>query len=138
MADPSSRNEAAKSLGLEAVATAPYDDSADARRDECPRGTSRLALIRLLSSADFSASAFSSARAFLNEVDRSAVSYIVVDLHMPEMNGIDLQHHLRRACPRLASRVIIITARMTIRGYANAASLPAPWIVCASPSKAPR
>jgi FixJ family two-component response regulator len=70
----------------------------------------RRALTRLLSAADLSACAFPSARSFLNEFDKSIVSCIVLDLHMPDMNGIDLQNHLRSAYPELAMRVIIITA----------------------------
>jgi FixJ family two-component response regulator len=71
----------------------------------------RTALTRLLRSADLSVCAFPSARSFLNEIDKSIVSGIVLDLHMPGTNGIDLRNHLRSVCPELAMRVIIVTAR---------------------------
>jgi two-component system, LuxR family, response regulator FixJ len=59
-------------------------------------------------SVGYRAHAFPSAEAFLTAVDRSCFDCIVLDFHMPGMNGLDLAGKLRDL--RIATPVILITA----------------------------
>jgi FixJ family two-component response regulator len=69
----------------------------------------RRAFVRLLRSADFDALSFASARAFLSAFYALNVDCVVVDLHMPEMTGLDLQIHLRSTHPDATPPVLILT-----------------------------
>jgi FixJ family two-component response regulator len=60
------------------------DDDASVRR----------ALGRLLSSAGFRVELFSSATAFLARESHSGVGCLILDIHMPEMSGTELQNRL--------------------------------------------
>jgi FixJ family two-component response regulator len=66
------------------------------------------ALESLLKSIGFRTASFTSARSFLNSAEFPSVSCVILDVAMPEMNGLELQRHL------VASRpipIIFITAR---------------------------
>jgi FixJ family two-component response regulator len=60
------------------------DDDASVRRS----------LIRFFRSAGFVAEAFESARAYLERVPPAGPSCLVLDVQMPELNGLDLQRAL--------------------------------------------
>lgn len=64
--------------------------------------------MRLLKSAGYAVSAFASAEGFLRETPHQAGGCIVIDVHMPGMNGIELQATLLAQKRQLA--VIMITA----------------------------
>ena len=71
----------------------------------------RRALRRLMLSAGFRAQTFSSGAALLASLDSDPPCCVVVDLHMPELNGFDLQARLN-ASPH-ALPVVIITGHDT-------------------------
>jgi len=54
------------------------------------------ALRRLLRSAGFSVETYSSGREFMESMQSHAPDCLVLDLHMPEINGFDVHAHLRR------------------------------------------
>ena len=64
---------------------------------------------RLLRAAGFPVKMYSSAEAFLAEVDSGVHGCVVTDLEMPTMNGIELQERLARAGERLP--VVFLTGR---------------------------
>jgi FixJ family two-component response regulator len=67
------------------------------------------ALERLLRSANFEVATFSSGVAFLSSLAARRPNCVVLDLHMPGMNGFDVQSHLAaNPAPKVA--VVIITA----------------------------
>jgi FixJ family two-component response regulator len=55
------------------------------------------ALARLLSASSFEVSTFDSGRELLKSLKVGRPDCLVVDLHMPELTGFDLQRHLNRA-----------------------------------------
>src|SRR5262245_11455688 len=66
------------------------------------------ALARLLGARAFNARTFGSAREFLASIADGRPDCIIVDLQMPEMTGLELQHHLTRLGIHIP--IIIITA----------------------------
>lgn len=68
----------------------------------------RDALTLLIESYGFEAVAFPGASAFLADPRRDAVSCVVTDVQMPDMNGLALQAELARFAPRLP--VIFVTS----------------------------
>jgi FixJ family two-component response regulator len=65
------------------------------------------ALARLLRASDLDADAYGSAQQFLDSLTTSRPDCLVLDLQMPEMNGLALQRQLERAGIRLP--VVVIT-----------------------------
>lgn len=57
----------------------------------------RKALARLLTAASFDARTYGSAREFINSLRKEAPDCLVVDVHMPDFSGLDLQRYLHRA-----------------------------------------
>jgi FixJ family two-component response regulator len=55
------------------------------------------ALTRLLAAEGFTVRAFTSAKAFIESYQPEALSCLVLDVAMPELNGLDLQQRLTRA-----------------------------------------
>jgi FixJ family two-component response regulator len=68
----------------------------------------RKALARLLSASSFEIKTFGSAHEFLESLDGCQPECLVVDLHMPEITGLDLQRHLTKAGYNIPT--IVITA----------------------------
>jgi FixJ family two-component response regulator len=68
----------------------------------------RKALGRLLSSAGFDVETFPSGAAFLESLANRTPHCVVLDLHMPLMNGFDVQTRLA-ASPGIPVPVVIIT-----------------------------
>jgi FixJ family two-component response regulator len=67
----------------------------------------RKALTRLMRSAGLESETFDSGAAFLKSIDTRLPDCVVLDLHMPQMNGFAVQAHLAKV--RAAVPVIIIT-----------------------------
>ena len=68
----------------------------------------RKALGRLLAASSFDIETYGSARDFLASLKTGRPDCLVVDLHMPELTGFDLQRHLARIGVRIPT--IVITA----------------------------
>jgi FixJ family two-component response regulator len=68
----------------------------------------RVALARLLRASSFETETYASGEEFLNSLRLHTPGCLVVDLQMPEMTGLQLQHHLARAGIKIPT--IIITA----------------------------
>ena len=67
----------------------------------------RKALKRLLRAANLEAEVFASGRQFLESLPSGFPDCLVLDLHMPEMNGLDVQRHL--AQQGLQVPIVVIT-----------------------------
>jgi FixJ family two-component response regulator len=63
----------------------------------------RRSLLRVVQSAGYAAETFASARAFLDWLPQGRAACLVLDVHMDEMSGFDLQD-------KLAVPIIFITA----------------------------
>jgi FixJ family two-component response regulator len=66
------------------------------------------ALKRLLNARSLHAETYESAHQFLASLPQGLPECLVVDLQMPEMTGLELQHHLMRSGIRIPT--IVITA----------------------------
>jgi FixJ family two-component response regulator len=64
----------------------------------------RRSLLRVVQSAGYRAEAFASGREFLDWLPRNQAACLVLDVHMDDMNGFDLQE-------RLAVPIIFITGQ---------------------------
>jgi FixJ family two-component response regulator len=64
------------------------------------------ALARLLRASDLDARAYASAQQFLDSLQTSVPDCLVLDLHMPEVDGLELQGELARTGMRLPTVVI--------------------------------
>ena len=67
------------------------------------------ALGRLLMSAGFRVEQFSHPAAFLAQIEHSRCSVAILDVLMPDMNGLEVQASLRENSPE--TRVIFISGR---------------------------
>ncbi len=67
----------------------------------------RKALMRLMRSAGLNVETFASGTEFLKSIETRLPDCVVLDLHMPHMNGFDVQAHLARK--HAALPVIIFT-----------------------------
>jgi FixJ family two-component response regulator len=68
----------------------------------------RKALERVLLSHSYATKTYESARSFIDSLQHDTPACLVVDLQMPEMTGLDLQHQLRRDGIKIPT--IVITA----------------------------
>ncbi|PYX02228.1 MAG: hypothetical protein DMG86_07815 [Acidobacteria bacterium] len=64
---------------------------------------------RLLDSVGWKVEAFTDPIAFLEQAARHCPDVAVIDMIMPEMNGLEVQTRLRRVSP--STRVIVLTAK---------------------------
>jgi len=64
---------------------------------------------RLLDSAGWRVETFTDPIAFLNQAAKHCPDVAVIDIIMPEMNGLEVQTRLRRVSP--STRVIVLTAK---------------------------
>jgi FixJ family two-component response regulator len=69
----------------------------------------RRALWRLLNSVGVESRTYGSARSYLDSADWESADCLLLDLHLPEMSGIELVEHLRGVAPNL--HVICMTGR---------------------------
>ena len=69
----------------------------------------RRALWRLLNSVGVESRTYGSARSYLDAGDLESADCLLLDLHLPEMSGIELLEHLSEVAPGL--HVICMTGR---------------------------
>jgi two-component system response regulator FixJ len=68
----------------------------------------RTALARLLEASSFETATYGSAREFIDSMRRGLPECLIVDVHMPEFSGLDLQRYLNRIDQKIPT--IVITA----------------------------
>ncbi|HEV8422147.1 MAG TPA: response regulator [Chthoniobacterales bacterium] len=68
----------------------------------------RTALARLLDASSFETTTFGSAREFIDSMRRDVPECLIVDVHMPDFSGLDLQRYLNRINKKIPT--IVITA----------------------------
>ena len=83
----------------------------------------RVALTRLVSSAGFAVETFASGGEFLRSVEHHEPDCVVLDLHMPEMSGFDVQGAL--ACGHPAVPVVVMTGHDTPESRSRAVQMGA-------------
>jgi FixJ family two-component response regulator len=83
----------------------------------------RVALTRLVSSAGFAVETFASGAEFLRSLQDHEPDCVVLDLHMPEMSGLEVQTALASA--HSAVPVVVITGHDTPEARAQAVQLGA-------------
>ena len=88
----------------------------------------RMALKRLVSSAGFRVETFASGDEFLRSVDDHEPDCVVLDLHMPEMSGFDVQAALATGHARVP--VVVITGHDTPQSRHRALQLGAKAYLC--------
>src|SRR5947199_4689405 len=64
---------------------------------------------RLLDSVGWNVEAFTDPTVFLRRAATHCPSVAVIDILMPDMNGLDVQKHLRRVAP--STRIIVLTSK---------------------------
>ena len=74
------------------------------------------ALARLLTASSFDIVTYSSGREFLKSLKLSKPDCLVVDLHMPELTGFDIQRYLTRANIQIPTIVITAHNEPELRG----------------------
>jgi FixJ family two-component response regulator len=67
------------------------------------------ALARLLTTSGFTVQKFSNPADFLSKLDQEKCHVAILDVWMPDMNGLEVQACLRRDSPK--TRIIFITGR---------------------------
>ena len=100
-------------MGRDARLLAVVDDDADVR----------VALTRLVSSAGFAVETFASGAEFLRSLQDHEPDCVVLDLHMPEMSGLEVQAAL--AGGHSALPVVVVTGHDTAESRAQAVQLGA-------------
>jgi FixJ family two-component response regulator len=75
----------------------------------------REALVRLLRAQSINTPDFASGADFIRSLQDGLPDCLVVDFHMPEMTGLELQQHLRREGAHIPTVVITAHADVTIR-----------------------
>jgi len=83
----------------------------------------RVALTRLVSSAGFAVETFASGAEFLRSIEHHEPDCVVLDLHMPDMSGFDVQ--VAVSSGHAAVPVIVITGHDTPESRARAIQLGA-------------
>ena len=83
----------------------------------------RVALTRLISSAGFATEAFASGTAFMHSMTDHVPECLVLDLHMPELSGFEVQRQLAELESHVP--VVIITGRDTAESRNRAFDLGA-------------
>ena len=68
----------------------------------------RTALARLLEASSFETATYGSAREFIDSMRRGLPECLIVDVHMPDFSGLDLQRYLNRIDKKIPT--IVITA----------------------------
>jgi len=68
----------------------------------------RTALARLLDASSFETTTYGSAWEFIDSIRRGVPECLIVDVHMPDFTGLDLQRYLNRINKKIPT--IVITA----------------------------
>jgi len=105
-------------MGCEAKLLAVVDDDADVR----------VALSRLVASAGFAVETYASGPEFLRSIDDHEPDCLVLDVHMPDLSGFDVQAAL--AVGHAAMPVVVITGHDTPDSRARALKLGASAYLC--------
>jgi FixJ family two-component response regulator len=105
-------------MGKDTTLLAVVDDDEDVR----------VALTRLVSSAGFAVETFASGAAFLRSIEDHEPDCLVLDLHMPEISGFDVQASLGVAHATVP--VVVITGHDTPESHARAFQLGAKAYLC--------
>ena len=105
-------------MGCNATLLAVVDDDADVR----------VALTRLVSSAGFAVETYACGAEFLQSIDDHEPDCLVLDLHMPDMSGFDVQGAL--VVRHAAVPVVVITGHDTPEARARALKLGAKSYLC--------
>ncbi|HEX4553457.1 MAG TPA: response regulator [Xanthobacteraceae bacterium] len=85
----------------------------------------RKALARLLSACAITSQTYGSAREFLDSLPAGVPECLIVDLHMPEMTGLELQGELARTGARIPTIVITAQSETGYREQCRAAGAAA-------------
>ncbi len=94
----------------EAAVDGPQDGASSRRVDIVDDDASvRRALGRLLNSVEMRSHSYGSARAYIESADKESAACVLLDIHLPEMSGIELLEHLSEVAPNLP--VICMTGR---------------------------
>jgi FixJ family two-component response regulator len=88
----------------------------------------RVALTRLVSSAGFAVETFASGAEFLHSIEDHEPDCVVLDLHMPEMSGFDVQGALASDHPGVP--VVVVTGHDTPESRARAVRMGAKVYLC--------
>lgn len=88
----------------------------------------RVALARLVSSAGFAVETFASGAEFIGSIEGHEPDCLVLDLHMPDMSGFDVQAELARGHPTVP--VIVITGHDAPESRLRAMQLGAKCYLC--------
>ena len=88
----------------------------------------RVALTRLVSSAGFAVETFASGAEFLHSLEDHEPDCLVLDLHMPDMSGFDVQGALASRHPSVP--IVVITGHDTPESHARAILLGAKAYLC--------
>jgi len=88
----------------------------------------RVALTRLVSSAGFAVETFASGAEFLHSLEDHEPDCLVLDLHMPDMSGFDVQGALAGRNPSVP--IVVITGHDTPESHARAILLGAKAYLC--------
>jgi len=88
----------------------------------------RVALTRLITSAGFTVETFACGAEFLKSVDDHEPACVVLDLHMPEISGFDIQAALARNHVQVP--VVVITGHDTADNRTRALRLGACSYLC--------
>jgi FixJ family two-component response regulator len=91
-------------------------------------GDVRVALTRLVCSAGFAVETYASGAEFMRSIEDHEPDCLVLDLHMPDMSGFDVQAALARE--HAAVPVIVITGHDTPESRARAVQLGAKGYLC--------
>jgi FixJ family two-component response regulator len=84
------------------------------------------ALARLIETWSFRARTYGSAREFIESMEEDGKpDCLVVDLQMPDMNGLDLQDHLRRSGCKIPTIIITAHNEPGFRRWCEAAEVSA-------------
>jgi FixJ family two-component response regulator len=86
-------------MSMDAFLVAVVDDEKSVRR----------ALCRLLGVAGFKVETFASGAEFLESLKSHAPDCVILDLHMPETDGFEVEYQLARAGSRIP--IVVITGR---------------------------
>ncbi len=90
----------------------------------------RVALMRLISSAGFATETFASSTEFVRSISDHVPECLVLDLHMPEFSGFEVQRQLAERRPEVP--VVVITGHDTAESRSRALGLGA-WAYLAKP-----
>lgn len=83
------------------------------------------ALARLLRMSSCDTKTYLSGREFLESLQHDVPACLIADLQMPEMTGLDLQHHLKRRGIQIPTIIITAHDELAARQLCNAAGASA-------------